>query len=693
MTDPHAGADTPLDRKRRTARLYWLGLGVFGAHRFYLGLSLTGGLQLAATLVAVLAAGKTLVPLWAVAFWWLVDGFLIPQYCRPPADREARVIDAQDARQLAEWQEQYRAFMQRMDYARAADICRQALDRLEGSTGRESAAAARWQAWQAEAVRLRGHPEEAVMLLNQAIGLQERLHDDEGLCESLRYLALARMDEAHPEAAEPVYRRLLEKQQITGRGGRDRVATLIELADLYVTNHRPHEALPLYEEAVRLAPSVVDAGQILRVRAAIGEGRALLALERLDPARDAFRRAITQLEAAHDTAGFLMADCRRGLGTVHLRQGRLAEADADLTAAYRIRETLAPSRTATDTPFRFDAASGPGVARTVLADPSATAAILQDLLGVCIARHQSERAVTLAAHWAELQERILGAGHPRLARARARVAALSRSLGVPLPTADTPDEDIARIIPAPDAHGDGIAPDASLRAAPAVPHAAPEIRPEPDTPHRETHAIASIHTLDGAMHLVERVTGQPRRLYATRAGGADRYDGARSVLVPREQAAEFLDKLRDLLPLHFQAFIGTTHWQSGEHHEGWEELVILASDSPLECVRVAATAGEGLTNAQLLMRLRTWDLRYGVDVLGAEAESLTFRLFNPPSDAEAFYRELQGFCSNVAATLPDAAALAQRLADPTAVLRLSWLPARTDGPDPASARPLSLTGA
>ena len=45
MTDPHAGADTPLDHKRRTARLYWLGLGVFGAHRFYLGLSLTGGLQ------------------------------------------------------------------------------------------------------------------------------------------------------------------------------------------------------------------------------------------------------------------------------------------------------------------------------------------------------------------------------------------------------------------------------------------------------------------------------------------------------------------------------------------------------------------------------------------------------------------------------------------------------------------------
>jgi hypothetical protein len=135
---------------------------------------------------------------------------------------------------------------------------------------------------------------------------------------------------------------------------------------------------------------------------------------------------------------------------------------------------------------------------------------------------------------------------------------------------------------------------------------------------------------------------------------------------------DLLDKVRDLLPWDFQVFIGTTRWQVGEVHPGKVELVVIQSGSALDALRTAATAAPGLTTAQLLGCLQSWDNRYGLDIVTAESDEVGFCLLTRPDDMDSFYRELLAFCPALRASLPGPEALAARLADLRTVLRLRW---------------------
>jgi TM2 domain-containing membrane protein YozV len=78
------------ERKRRkrlvVAYLLWAALGPVGAHRFYLGLRVSGAALLALTLAGAalhrFLAGALL--LLAALAWCLADGFLIPGMARAP---------------------------------------------------------------------------------------------------------------------------------------------------------------------------------------------------------------------------------------------------------------------------------------------------------------------------------------------------------------------------------------------------------------------------------------------------------------------------------------------------------------------------------------------------------------------------------------------------------------------------------
>jgi TM2 domain-containing membrane protein YozV len=62
------------------AYLLWFFVGVFGAHRFYLGRTGTGIAQLVLTIVGILTAaiGIGLLFLAVTGIWVLIDAFLIP---------------------------------------------------------------------------------------------------------------------------------------------------------------------------------------------------------------------------------------------------------------------------------------------------------------------------------------------------------------------------------------------------------------------------------------------------------------------------------------------------------------------------------------------------------------------------------------------------------------------------------------
>ena len=100
----------------------------------------------------------------------------------------------------------------------------------------------------------------------------------------------------------------------------------------------------------------------------------------------------------------------------------------------------------------------------------------------------------------------------------------------------------------------------------------------------------------------------------------------------------------------------TSGSQAGEVHPGKVELVI-QSGSALDAVRTAATAAPGLTTAQLLGCLQSWDKRYGLDIVTAESDEVGFCLLTRPDDMDSFYRELLAFCPALRASLPGPEAL------------------------------------
>ncbi|MDR6225773.1 TM2 domain-containing protein [Desmospora profundinema] len=76
-------------RRERTMVAYvlWLFLGVFGAHRFYLGRWVTGLVMAAAGMITLtvgiltyLVTGSPLSALLPLFLWWLLDAFLMPRW-------------------------------------------------------------------------------------------------------------------------------------------------------------------------------------------------------------------------------------------------------------------------------------------------------------------------------------------------------------------------------------------------------------------------------------------------------------------------------------------------------------------------------------------------------------------------------------------------------------------------------------
>lgn len=95
MASDRALAQYDIEKKSLlVAYLLWFFLGYVGAHRFYLGESLSGFVMLAfsaAVLLLTLVSFGVLGFLWAlVGLWWLIDALLIPGIA---AGRNSRIAD------------------------------------------------------------------------------------------------------------------------------------------------------------------------------------------------------------------------------------------------------------------------------------------------------------------------------------------------------------------------------------------------------------------------------------------------------------------------------------------------------------------------------------------------------------------------------------------------------------------------
>lgn len=88
-----ARAQMMYDANRKStgvAYLLWLFLGSFGAHRFYLGATATGGIQLMLLLLGWL---PLFVGWMFLGIWLLIDLFLIPGIAR---DKNMAIVDRFD---------------------------------------------------------------------------------------------------------------------------------------------------------------------------------------------------------------------------------------------------------------------------------------------------------------------------------------------------------------------------------------------------------------------------------------------------------------------------------------------------------------------------------------------------------------------------------------------------------------------
>lgn len=95
MTMDRTAAQYDIEKKSLlVAYLLWFFLGYVGAHRFYLGRTLSGLIMLilsAVTLVLTLVSFGFLGFVWAVVgLWWLIDALLIPGIV---AGRNTRIAD------------------------------------------------------------------------------------------------------------------------------------------------------------------------------------------------------------------------------------------------------------------------------------------------------------------------------------------------------------------------------------------------------------------------------------------------------------------------------------------------------------------------------------------------------------------------------------------------------------------------
>ena len=114
--------------------------------------------------------------------------------------------------------------------------------------------------------------------------------------------------------------------------------------------------------------------------------------------------------------------------------------------------------------------------------------------------------------------------------------------------------------------------------------------------------------------------------------------------VPEEHAGMVMELLRQRVDAGFLVFRSEMNFGHGP-----DRVAMLRAADPFAPVVVMGTTGVnyGITTGMLLERLRAWDARYGLRIVGASLEWVEAEFVRQPEDMLAFAREVYDFCPDV----------------------------------------------
>lgn len=186
-------------------------------------------------------------------------------------------------------------------------------------------------------------------------------------------------------------------------------------------------------------------------------------------------------------------------------------------------------------------------------------------------------------------------------------------------------------------------------------------------------AATPVHTLESASELLAHESGQMIRDFSTRDFGRDKYYGARSVVVPEDQAIGLLNRVRARLGPGLVAFIGTQNSLADPPAVG-VEVVVAPGQSQFDILRVAASdaVNYGMETEDLVRELQSWDQEFGIDIYAAQTDVIQLRLKHMPKNLRQFASRVYDFCPDIVDQGTETISMLERAISETREVFLWW---------------------
>ncbi len=423
----------PRQKSLIIAYVMWLCLGLLGAHRYYLGRKWTATLMVVLTVFAVTLRQR--LGLCALLLWYLGDAlwlyFAVRQNQREfrhSGHRAGLAVGQASDYELAKLNEMeilYLACGRRGDLDSAIDVADKALTLATKSFGSDDPHVTLIISHLGDYHRRRGDLDIAISMLRTAVVAQDRLlakaspQELERLLDSLNHLGQAYVALGQRKDAESCYERALslinsdrfkKTTMLVSHHEVNLATVLLHQAQLYRDGGGLRKAMQLIEVAVALVPRFYADQAQLEVEIHSSYASILLREGHLLKATEQYlhtlgllgqRRELTPVEQVA-----AQASCRTGLGQIYSQQGRLADAEQELTTALTLRKGM-------EYPSRSDILY-----------------VLRALGAVHVKQQAWPQAENIAKQVVHQREQLLGKDDPQTLQARQVLARISEKVMV-----------------------------------------------------------------------------------------------------------------------------------------------------------------------------------------------------------------------------------------------------------------------